>query len=110
VAKSETEILILQAAIRQMHKCEAFHHKTVFLVERFQGNVIWQGDIEVFDLTGHPQATRCFAWLHQEEGGGERSVVLLDKWPVNSPQMAVKFAIALGFPTHHSPEAGARAD
>jgi hypothetical protein len=32
--------------------------------EEFNGNAIWQGDVEGFDLTGNKLATRDFAWMH----------------------------------------------
>src|ERR1700721_68323 len=95
---------MLQAAVQQLHRCEAVHTKTFFVDEKFQGSTIWKGDIEVFELKGHPKAARCFAWLHREEGKGVRPVALLDKWPIISPQTAIRFAIAFEIPIHQIPE------
>jgi len=104
VLKSNTEIFLLQSAIRQLHKCESVHQKTVFVDERFQGIAIWQGDIEVFELIGHPKARRCFAWFHSDAAKGVRPVALLERWPIISPQTAVRFAIAFDIPVHQLPD------
>jgi hypothetical protein len=103
VIKSSTEIYLLQSAIQQLHNCEAAHLKTVFVDEKFQGTVIWRGDIEVFELKGHPKAQRCFAWFHSEPGKGVRPVALLERWPIISPQAAIRFAIAFDIPVHQIP-------
>jgi hypothetical protein len=104
VIKSSTEIYLLQSAIHQLHNCEAVHQKTVFVDEKFQGSAIWQGDIEVFELMGHPKAKRCFAWFHSDPGKGVRPVALLERWPIISPQAAIRFAIAFDIPVHQIPE------
>jgi len=64
--------------------------------EVFRGQTVWRGDVEVFDLTGHPKAKRCHAWSHREgpNDQGERFVTVLELPPVDSPQSAVKVAIA----------------
>ena len=104
VSKSKTEIYLLQSAIQQVHKCDAVHQKTVFVDEKFQGSALWKGDIEVFELKGHPKAQRCFAWFHAETGKGVRPVALLERWPIVSPQAAIRFAIAFDIPIHQIPE------
>lgn len=99
-----TEILLLQAAIQQLHHCEAAHLRTVFVHEKYEGHTMWKGDVEVFGLKGHPQATACYAWLHRrEQGKGIRPVAFLNKWPVSSPETAVRTAIALDIPKRFEP-------
>ena len=64
-------------------------------METFRGKVVWDGQVEVFDLEGHPKAKRCYAWSHQE-GDKEterRYVAVLGLPPVNSPLDAVRAAI-----------------
>ena len=39
-------------AIRHMHGCEASHVESVPVHETFQGRVVWDGTVEVFDLQG----------------------------------------------------------
>jgi hypothetical protein len=86
---------LLQTAIRQKHKCDAVHRESVFVHESFEGKTIWKGDVEVFDLVDHPEAKKCFAWSHQEKQNNKRVklITMLDKWPVNSAETAVRTAI-----------------
>jgi len=84
----------LQAVFLKLHGCNAAYVETVPVVEEFQGETIWQGDIEVFDLAGHPKATRGYGWGYTTtEGGGRRYFTVLELPPVDSPQAAVKAAI-----------------
>jgi hypothetical protein len=101
VLKSENEILLLQAAVQRLHHCGAVHLKTVFVDERFEGKTIWKGEVGVFELSGHPKSEKCFAWFHYDtahDGQPESVTALLNRWPVDSPQAAVRFAIAFDIP------------
>jgi hypothetical protein len=85
----------LQAAFLKLHGCDATYLETVPVVEEFQGKTIWQGDVEVFELEGHPKATRGYGWSHVtgEHDQGRRYFTILELPPVDSPQTAVKAAI-----------------
>ena len=85
----------LQAAILNLHGCESKYLETVPVTEEFQGETIWQGEVEVFEITGHPKAKRCYAWGHATDDNdqGRRYVAVLELPPVTSPQTAVKAAI-----------------
>ena len=84
----------LQAVFLKLHNCDAEYVETVPVVEQFQGETIFQGDVEVFDLTGHPKATRGYGWGYTTtESGGRRYFTVLELPPVTSPQTAVKAAI-----------------
>jgi len=63
--------------------------------EVFQGKTIWNGEVEVFDLNGHPKAKRAYGWSHPDgvDNKTERFVAVLEIPPVDSPQTAVKMAI-----------------
>jgi len=93
VAGKPDYLASLQVAIRLVHQCNAIHRQTVSVHETVDSQTIWKGEVEVFDLTGHAEAKKCFAWSHSQKGKGVRFVTLLEKWPVNSPEMAVKSAI-----------------
>ena len=77
--------------IRHLHKCEPTHLKTVHVTEVFEGKTIWDGDVEVFILTHHPKAIRCYGWSYGEP---EQFIIILHLSPVNSPESAVKVGIA----------------
>ena len=81
--------------VQQLHNCGAAWRESVPVTDIFQGKTLWKGDVEVFDLTGHPKAKRCYGWSHPEndDGTGERFVAVLEIPPVDSPQTAVKISI-----------------
>jgi hypothetical protein len=84
----------LHAAIRVMHGCESRYVRSVRVREVLNGLVAWDGTVEVFDLINHPKAKRCYAWSFQD-GNRTRSVAVLEVPPVDSPETAVKVAIAV---------------
>jgi hypothetical protein len=84
----------LAATIERLHGGTATHVETVPVKERFGGKVIWQGDVEVFDLRDNPKATRAYAWMHSlDDTQAKRHVAVLHVPPIDSPQAAVKAVI-----------------
>jgi hypothetical protein len=85
----------IRQVIFRMHKSDAHHVESVPVEEIFDGRVVWKGVVEIFTLTGHPKAKRCFAWSHSDGKGDtdERFVTVLETPPVISPETAVKIAI-----------------
>src|SRR5712671_4853300 len=85
----------LQAAILNLHGCESAYLETVPVVEEFQGETVWQGEVEVFELKGHPKAKRAYAWGHVtgDNDQARRYVTVLELPPVTSPETAVKAGI-----------------
>jgi hypothetical protein len=84
----------LQGAIRRLHGLEAVHVRTVPLTEQFEGKILWQGEVETFNVSGHPQALRCFAWAYEDDDGKQQYTAVLELPPVNSERSAVRVAIA----------------
>jgi hypothetical protein len=85
----------VQVAVSQLHNCGATWRATVPVHEVFQGATVWQGDVEVFDLTGHPKAKRAHAWSHLDGAKDERTrfVAVLEIPPVESAETAVRVQI-----------------
>ena len=55
---------------------------------------IWEGVVHVFDLAGHPKATRAYAWSSPIEGSTKRRFfAVLHSPPIVSPLDAVRAAI-----------------
>ena len=79
----------------QMHDCGAMWRETVSVHEVFNGETLWKGDVEVFDLNGHSKAKRAYGWSYPDgpDNKTERFVAVLEIPPVNSPQTALKMAI-----------------
>jgi hypothetical protein len=85
----------LQDAIRHMHGAEATHVGSVPVKEVFQGKTVWEGIVEVFDLRGHAETNRAYAWSHDTDNPERprRHVAVLHIPPVVSPVTAVRAAI-----------------
>lgn len=85
----------LQAAILNLHGCNARYVETVPVTEVFQGETVWEGEVEVFETMDHPKAKRVYAWGHAtgEDDQARRYVCVLELPPVDSPQTAVQAGI-----------------
>jgi hypothetical protein len=81
-------------AIRNLHGCEATWIESVPVKEIFQGE-IWEGEVHVFEVKGHPTAARCYAWSYvtDEKTGKRKFFAVLHQGPVDSPLNAVRAAI-----------------
>lgn len=85
----------IRHAIQSMHNCKATHEHSVPVKEMFGTETAWEGVVESFALSGHPKAKRCYGWSF-DDNGEIRYVGVLELPPVESPQMAVRAAIASG--------------
>jgi hypothetical protein len=84
----------LKAAILNVHGAQATHVETVPVTEKFQGETVWQGEVEVFTIRGHPKAKRAYGWgFIVNENEGRKYVAVLELPPVTSPQTAVQAAV-----------------
>lgn len=86
----------LRDAIRRLYGCESEYAGRDDVIENFEDDdLYWSGSVEIFNLIGHPQAKRCYAWSHFSGAGGDdtRYVAVLELPPVDSPHAAVRAAI-----------------
>lgn len=90
-----TYIEELQDAIRHLYHTEPTYVETVPVVEKFQGQTVWEGEVAVFDLPDSPDADRVYAWAHETDNVDQpkRTVTVLHIPPVTSPQKAVQASI-----------------
>ena len=92
---AEVSVDALQDAIRNLHDCESQFVESVPVTETHDGQIVWGGVVQVFDLIDHPEAERAYAWSHEvDDSDARRFVVVLHQRPVDSAQAAVKAAIA----------------
>jgi hypothetical protein len=90
----ETSAEELKEAVEHMHHCKARVAEVVPVSETFQGQPVWQGLVHIFKLTGHPTATRCYAWSSPVEGSDKRRFfAALHIPPITSAQDAVRASI-----------------
>jgi hypothetical protein len=97
----------LRDVIRKLHGVESKHIESVPVKETFQGRTVWDGAVEVFELIGHPSATRLYAWAHQTDDPKHprRHVTVLHTDPITSPLLAVRAVIVQEFRTNAPAEA-----
>jgi hypothetical protein len=91
---AEVEADELKRAVEHLHGGTATLAQSVPVRETFEGKTVWEGVVHVFDLAGHPTATRAYAWSSPIEGSTKRrfsAVLHTDR--INSPLEAARAAI-----------------
>jgi hypothetical protein len=90
----EVDISELKKAVEIQHGGIASFIESYPIVETFKGEVVWRGVVQVFELSGHPSASRCYAWSSPIEGSEKRRFfAVLHQAPVASALEAVRAAI-----------------
>jgi hypothetical protein len=83
----------LVEAIKHLHGLDATWVRSEFIREEFNGELVWQGDVECFSVTGHPVVKEAFAWSYPTEAGKRRFMAILGLPPVTGARQAVQAAI-----------------
>lgn len=83
----------LRTSVESQHGGTATLVQSVPVKEMFDGKVAWEGIVHVFDLAGHPKATRAYAWSYELTDGKRRFFAVLHLGGIKSPQDAVRAAI-----------------
>src|ERR1700738_2438969 len=84
----------LKRAVETQHGGTATLAQSVPVLETFQGQTVWEGVVHVFDLAGHPKATRAYAWSSPIEGSTKRRFfAVLHTERINSPPAAARAAL-----------------
>ena len=94
-----THIQELRDVIHNLHGAMAEHLESVPITEKVKGQIVWDGVVEVFLLTGHPKTDRVYAWMHETDDPAKpkRHVTVLHIPPVVSPRTAVQAVIVQEF-------------
>ena len=95
MASKQEYIERLKLAVEHLHKCSALYLRTEHVHEKFNGATVWEGEVEVFFISGHPRAIHCYAWSDKEgeRDEGERFVAVPKIPPVESAETAVRAQI-----------------
>ena len=92
------DISHLQDAIFRLTGCTSKYVETVAVTEcfhGFRGEVLWQRDVAVFEIEGHPKAARVYAWANKHpDRESTRHVIVLEIPPVDSARTAIAAAMA----------------
>ena len=83
----------LRRLVERAYNCKARHSSSTPVHETFNGETVWEGVVETFDLEGYAVATRCYAFPLVQDGQPNVKVVL-SLPPVDSPIAALRAAIA----------------
>lgn len=90
----EVNVDQLQQAVEGQHGGKAVLVAAEPIKEVFDGKPVWEGMVHVFDLEGHPKATRAYAWSSPIEGSDKRRFyAVLHLGGIKSPLDAVRAAI-----------------
>ena len=90
----EEEIEEMRRAIKGVQRCDSVYIESVAVKEDCFGQIVWDVKVGVFDLLGHPTASRCYVWSHESGEGKRRLFAVLQSRLVDSPNAAVRVAIA----------------
>jgi len=85
----------LREVIRRLYHTEPIYVETVPVKETFQGQTVWEGEVEVFGLPDSTEADRVYAWAYEtdEVDAPKQTVTVLHVPPVTSAELAVKASI-----------------
>lgn len=91
---AEENISQLKESVESQHGGTATYAQSVPVKEIFNGQTVWEGVVEVFDLEGNAKATRAYAWSSPIEGSDKRRFfAVLHLGGIRSPADAVRAAI-----------------
>lgn len=84
----------LKQSVEALHGGVATFIQSVPVREKFQGYTVWDGVVHVFNIEGHPQATRAYAWSSPIEGSERRRFfAVLQLGAIKTPLDAVRAAV-----------------
>lgn len=83
----------LSEAIQAIHECRCSHFGTEHIREEHEGQLVWEGDVEIFQLEGHPDAKIAYGWGWDDGNGGVDYIGILKVAPIETAHDALKAAI-----------------
>ena len=79
----------LKETIQRRYGCPSLYVSAVQVNVPTEPDINWDGLVNVFELVGHAEAKRCYAWTHRD-GDRLRKMTVLGIGPVTSAELAVK--------------------
>ena len=90
----EVSTQALQQAVESLHNCKAEFDELVHVTEEFEEELVWDGEVHIFHLLGHPKTKKCYAWSSLDEDSNRRRFyAVLHISPVTSAVEAVRASI-----------------
>lgn len=92
---SAEKVKILQDVIRNVHGCESRHIESVHVCQTLKDCAVWEGEVEIFELSAPLAGCKCFAWGYLEDRPRKqrRYVTVLESIVVTSAQDAVRASL-----------------
>jgi hypothetical protein len=78
----------LKQSIAENHACTAVYIQSVMVEEAHQGEILWTGQIEIFEIQGHAKAKVAYGWW--QENTEEGLVTILALTPTMDARKAVQ--------------------
>ena len=85
-------------AIEELHDATALWEGTIRTRGTFDARDVCEGEVQMFQLVGHPEADRCFTWESESDSGARSVHVVLRLPPIDSAEDAVRSVIVQGRP------------
>ena len=86
-------ILSIKCAVEKNIGGMARHVTSTAVIEVFEGDLIWEGVVETFEVACNPNVKRCYGFTYREDDSlGYATIAETDE--VNSPKLAVKAFVA----------------
>jgi hypothetical protein len=92
----DERILILQQKIWESHNCETVHIQTVSVEETADGKVLWAGEVEIFEVKGHPKAKTAYGWEARKGDQEVEWITILGLTPTIDARKAVQAYLMSG--------------
>ena len=86
-------ILNIKCAVERSLGGIARHVTSTPVIEVFEGNLLWEGVVETFDVACNPTVKRCYGFTYREDDRLQYAA-FAETDEVTSPQMAVKTFLA----------------
>jgi predicted nuclease with TOPRIM domain len=84
----------LRRLIERGYNCKARHSSSTPVLETFNGETVWDGVVETFEVDGYPTVSRCYAFQFVQNDQPEIKTVL-GVAGIDSPLKALRFALAV---------------
>jgi hypothetical protein len=84
----------LLTAIENRAKCPAVYIQTQPVRLSIDGQVVWNGKVDIFQLKEHPQAQQAFGWGVEKADKKMEYITVMGIPPLDTPLAAVKGYVA----------------
>ena len=79
-----------------LHECRCSHFGTEHVKEEHEGQIVWEGDVEIFHLEDHKEAKVAYGWGWDAGDDNIDYIGILQLPPIETAYDAVKAAIVSG--------------